>query len=674
MSSTSAHNLTIPLNSSVAFPIGTQIIVEQLDTGLVTIAATGGVVIQGVTTTSGQYSVVSLIKQATDTWMSVGSGRSGFSGKSGYSGYSGYSGGSGYSGFSATGLSGFSGYSGAGTSGFSGFSGKSGYSGYSAATGASGFSGFSGPGGGSSGFSGYSSVSGFSGFSGSAGVATIPVGNTLYVDAVNGNDSTGTTGRFDKPYLTITAALADATAGDVVQVGPGTFTENVGIVLDNDVNLVGAGQGLTIIESTHDGSAATGNDNGLGIIAPGNNSVISDISILCDPFPATTEAVVPIYRTSSAGAKNWTNVTFRNCHLRGTKDVLINTATMGDMTFIDCNLESQNDVFSWQGIGSHAVLINCELRMTANVDGLSGTAIYNGDVGGGSTVKAYGCRIVYTSVNSTNAIYPIMSDEHLEVYDCVIDYTGQTPNAASKDIYVVTPNTMWISNIRKADGTALTYSGVPTDLGGVSGYSGYSGAGTSGFSGFSGKSGYSGYSGATAASGYSGYSSLSGFSGYSSLSGFSGFSGKSGYSGYSGYSGFSGYSGAGLSGYSGYSSISGYSGYSAFSGFSGTAATVNAAGQTYTMVIGDANQVLLHTSTATTYTIPANGSVAYPVGTIITIVNATGAGAITLAITTDTLQRGDGTAGTGNRTIAADSVVSIVKTAATTWYITGKFT
>ena len=104
------------------------------------------------------------------------------------------------------------------------------------------------------------------------------------------------------------------------------------------------------------------------------------------------------------------------------------------------------------------------------------------------------------------------------------------------------------------------------------------------------------------------------------------------------------------------------------------ATIVSSPGQTYTLVLADANTVLQHTSTATTYTIPANSSVAFPVGTIITIINATGAGTLTLAITSDTLQRGDGTAGTGSRTIAADSVVTITKVASTTWYITGKFT
>lgn len=70
MSSSSAHNLTVPPNSSVAFPVGTQIVVEQAGTASVTIVAGAGVTLQGVAlVTVGQYSTVVLIKQATDTWL-----------------------------------------------------------------------------------------------------------------------------------------------------------------------------------------------------------------------------------------------------------------------------------------------------------------------------------------------------------------------------------------------------------------------------------------------------------------------------------------------------------------------------------------------------------------------------------------------------------------------------
>ncbi|MBD3748497.1 MAG: hypothetical protein IE931_03280 [Sphingobacteriales bacterium] len=67
-----ANNLTIPANSSVPFPVGTQIIVHQLGAGQTTFVAGSGVTIrqrQGFTKTAGKYALCSLIKRATDEWL-----------------------------------------------------------------------------------------------------------------------------------------------------------------------------------------------------------------------------------------------------------------------------------------------------------------------------------------------------------------------------------------------------------------------------------------------------------------------------------------------------------------------------------------------------------------------------------------------------------------------------
>jgi hypothetical protein len=70
------------------------------------------------------------------------------------------------------------------------------------------------------------------GSSGTSGALTeLPIQNTLYV-AKNGDDSTGTRNRLDKPYLTIAGASADAQAGDCVYVFSGTYNEPVTWVKD----------------------------------------------------------------------------------------------------------------------------------------------------------------------------------------------------------------------------------------------------------------------------------------------------------------------------------------------------------------------------------------------------------------------------------------------------------
>jgi hypothetical protein len=74
VSNASANTVTIPLNSSVAFPIGTQITILQTGTGQTTIAGTGGVTVNATPGLKlrAQWSSVTLIKRNTDTWVALG--------------------------------------------------------------------------------------------------------------------------------------------------------------------------------------------------------------------------------------------------------------------------------------------------------------------------------------------------------------------------------------------------------------------------------------------------------------------------------------------------------------------------------------------------------------------------------------------------------------------------
>ena len=75
MNVASANNLTVPLNSSQAFPVGTTIDIIQYGAGQTTIVATGGVTIrskEGKLKLTGQYSGATLYKRGTDEWVVVG--------------------------------------------------------------------------------------------------------------------------------------------------------------------------------------------------------------------------------------------------------------------------------------------------------------------------------------------------------------------------------------------------------------------------------------------------------------------------------------------------------------------------------------------------------------------------------------------------------------------------
>jgi hypothetical protein len=103
-------------------------------------------------------------------------------------------------------------------------------------------------------------------------------------------------------------------------------------------------------------------------------------------------------------------------------------------------------------------------------------------------------------------------------------------------------------------------------------------------------------------------------------------------------------------------------------GFKGLPA--NTQNANYTLVLTDAGKMILATSTGGfTWTIPANASVAFPVGTVVTFINDT-LGTNTIAITTDTL-RLSGTSSTGSRTLASIGIATAVKVTSTEWVISG---
>lgn len=98
----------------------------------------------------------------------------------------------------------------------------------------------------------------------------------------------------------------------------------------------------------------------------------------------------------------------------------------------------------------------------------------------------------------------------------------------------------------------------------------------------------------------------------------------------------------------------------------------NSQSSNYTLVLTDANKHIFHPTGAgagDTYTIPANASVAYPLGTVLTFVNED-SNACSIAITTDTLTLA-GTTTTGTRTLAQNGVANALKITTVKWLISG---
>jgi len=93
----------------------------------------------------------------------------------------------------------------------------------------------------------------------------------------------------------------------------------------------------------------------------------------------------------------------------------------------------------------------------------------------------------------------------------------------------------------------------------------------------------------------------------------------------------------------------------------------------YTAVLDDQYQVLvpMNKATAVAFKLPTNASVAFPVGTAITVLNK-GAGAVTIsAVTSGTTTVLSAGAVAASPTLAQYKTAVCIKTATDTWYVVG---
>jgi hypothetical protein len=377
-----------------------------------------------------------------------------------------------------------------------------------------------------------------------AGYTGIRSGNTIYVDAVNGNNLTATRGRLDLPFKDpVAATLATGiTSGDIIQVGTGTYdihalTGYGGVTgqlrLPNGVSINGSGPYTTII-------ANQATFQSYSVLNPGNNSTVSNLQVL----GSTTQGVyISLLGFLLTGDQSSTNVVIQNVITQGWSDgVNINAgpylSSPVTWRFIDCQFISNFDCANIIDQAQQSIFefYNCQFRAI----GVNSTT-YNtlrGLVTAGGTARVFGGSIICTAQSGSNCsgvnIDGTGATSNVYLYNTAIFLIG-TGGGGNYSIYgqtganfYVGPGVSYDTGLVFLNGATLSsvgssmipvtsspigsppagvlgslayYSGnlylctnesAPTWIG-VSGYSGYSGI--SGYSGYSGKSGYSGYSG-----------------------------------------------------------------------------------------------------------------------------------------------------------------------------------
>lgn len=93
-------------------------------------------------------------------------------------------------------------------------------------------------------------------------------------------------------------------------------------------------------------------------------------------------------------------------------------------------------------------------------------------------------------------------------------------------------------------------------------------------------------------------------------------------------------------------------------------------GATYTLVLADdGKHIYLNTGSTNTITVPTNASVAFAIGTVITVVNGN-SGTCTISGPTSGLQLANGAAAT-SRSLATKGMATMIKVATDLWYVSG---
>ena len=121
-------------------------------------------------------------------------------------------------------------------------------------------------------------------------------GNTVFVDSVNGNDTTGQRGDFTKPFLTVAAGLAAAQSGDQVSVLSGTYNLAAGITIPDGVSLRGSDTSSCIIQMLGVGGATT-------LVTMGDNTRLEGVTLNLTSSGHHTLTGVLFGGTSNATAK-----------------------------------------------------------------------------------------------------------------------------------------------------------------------------------------------------------------------------------------------------------------------------------------------------------------------------------------------------------------------------------
>lgn len=218
-------------------------------------------------------------------------------------------------------------------------------------------------------------------------------GNTIYVDATNGNDTTGD-GTETKPYKTVEAAAKVAVSGDTIMLGEGNYTlygvSSEKTTKTKDLTFVGKGAdktfwgiGATMPDPANFGTEYNGDYSfdGAGTITFRNMTLQSGAADYLGFIRADKTIVDNCTVNGKTFYWGYTSATFTNTTFNcPTGDYALWTYSSPTMTFDNCIFNSSGkviNVYTDYGAGKHDIKVNFKNCTVNNEEGTSLKPVLN---------------------------------------------------------------------------------------------------------------------------------------------------------------------------------------------------------------------------------------------------------------------------------------------------------
>lgn len=244
---------------------------------------------------------------------------------------------------------------------------------------------------------------------------------------------------YTKPFATIAAAAAAAASGDVIRLGPGSYTPaSSPLTMPAGVSLIGSGLDVTTINvnkligglgNTNFSNFTLIGSNGIGGTASG--SVLTVTNVRSD---GTNDCVTPLGGSGSG------TIRFFNCLLTGSYDAI--------------NIAGSNSGWLVEGYNSNIILT-----------GPGTTGITRGIACNIGKVRWFDGSITVTgNANTVETVGIESSGGAVEIYNCVLTVNAGTGNTGVVYDLNNSSGTIGYANVTRPDGAALVTNGSVSRL------------------------------------------------------------------------------------------------------------------------------------------------------------------------------------------------------------------